>query len=99
MNFFWRKIRIVGYHGLSSRSVSQRQSGVVDSAIQTGTPRAPARCATAVSDVMNRSRHVITAAVSMNGPVSHVEPAAQLGHLEFAGDLRQAARRRRSSGG
>ncbi len=30
---FCRKIRIVGYHGLSSRWVIQRQSGVVESAI------------------------------------------------------------------
>ncbi len=38
-----RNKRIVGYQGLSSRSSSQRQSGVKGSAVQTGTPRAPAR--------------------------------------------------------
>jgi hypothetical protein len=63
-------MRIVGYYGLSSRFDSQRQSGVVETAIQTGTPNAPARGATAVSEVMKRSTQVITAAVSMNGPVS-----------------------------
>jgi len=45
-------------------------SGVVESGIQTGTPRAPARWATTVSEVMNRSKRVHTAAVSMKGPVS-----------------------------
>ena len=35
----WRKIRMVGYHGLSSRWVIQRQSGVVDN----GTPTYPSR--------------------------------------------------------
>ena len=34
MNFCWRKIRIVGYHGLSSRTESQRQSGVVSAIIR-----------------------------------------------------------------
>jgi len=40
-NVCCRKIRIVGYHGLSSRPNSQRQSGVVESGIQTGTPKRP----------------------------------------------------------
>ena len=44
----WRKSRIVGYHGESSRSSSQRQSGENCSASQTGAPRAPAKCAIAV---------------------------------------------------
>ena len=45
----WRKSRIVGYQGESSRSRSQRQSGDNCSANQTGAPRAPARWAIAVS--------------------------------------------------
>src|ERR1700685_985522 len=61
---FWRKRRAVGYHGLSSRSRSQRQSGLRVSKIQTGLPSAPARCATAVSTVMTRSRLAIAAAGS-----------------------------------
>ena len=81
---FWRKIRIVGYHGLSSRWVIQRQSGVVDSGIHTGTPSAPARWATAVSEVMNRSRFLSTAAVSMNGPGLLVQLAPQVGDRELA---------------
>ena len=35
--------RMVGYHGLSSRSMSQRQSGTDCSATQTRAPSAPAR--------------------------------------------------------
>ncbi len=81
----WRKIRMVGYHGLSSRWVIHRQSGVVDSGIQTGTPSAPARWATAVSDVMNRSRFTSTAAVSRNGPVvsSSRRPRSVTGNFPF----------------
>ena len=39
MNVSWRKIRMVGYHGLSSRPVSHRQSGVVETAIHTALAR------------------------------------------------------------
>src|SRR5262249_42740486 len=39
----WRKRQAVGYQGLSSRPISQRQSGADESAIQTGIPSAPAR--------------------------------------------------------
>src|SRR6266550_4766885 len=60
----WRNSRIVGYHGLSLRSSSQRQSAAACSMSQTGTPSAPARCATIVSTVMTRSRAAIVAAVS-----------------------------------
>src|SRR5437879_5850218 len=45
----WRKSLCRGYHGESSRPRSQRQSGTNGSASQTGTPSAPARCASAVS--------------------------------------------------
>ncbi len=61
-----RNKRAVGYHGLSSRSSSQRQSGTKVTNTQTGTPRAPAQWATAESTVMTRSRFFMTAAVSMN---------------------------------
>ena len=59
-----RNSRAVGYHGLSSRSSIQRQSGTKGSNIHTGLPSAPARCATAVSTLMTRSSCVMTAAVS-----------------------------------
>ena len=39
---FWRKSRMVGYHGLSSRLSSQRQSVTHGSSTQTGLPRLPA---------------------------------------------------------
>src|SRR5947208_3645815 len=45
----WRKRRIVGYHGLSSRSTSQRQSHGVGISVHTGRANAPARWTTAVS--------------------------------------------------
>ena len=45
----WRYRRSVGYHGLSRRPRSQRQSGSKRSSSQTGLPRAAARWATAVS--------------------------------------------------
>ncbi len=60
----WRKSRIVGYQGESSRPAIQRQSGSSESATQTGRPSAPARWATAVSDVTTRSRPSMTAATS-----------------------------------
>ena len=66
----WRKIRMLGYHGVSSRWLSHRQSGVFEIAIQTGAPSAPARCAGDESQEITRSRFIITAAVSMNGPVA-----------------------------
>ena len=56
---------MVGYQGLSERSISQRQQAAKGRATQTGTPRAPARCATAESIVTTRSRFMITAAVSL----------------------------------
>ena len=66
----WRKSRMVGYQGLSSRSRSQRQSGAKGSITQTGLASAPARCATAVSAVITRSRLAISAAVSARSPSS-----------------------------
>src|SRR6516162_5843322 len=41
--YFWRNRRTLGYHGLSLRSSSQRQSGAKGSMIHTGLPIAPAR--------------------------------------------------------
>src|SRR5207244_194473 len=64
----WRKRRMVGYQGQSSRSKSQRQSGIFGNATQIGTAKAPARWATAESEVITKSRLFIIAAVSMKGP-------------------------------
>ncbi len=50
--------------GVSSPSIIQRQSPTEDRATQVGTPRLPARWATAVSGVTTRSSRLITAAVS-----------------------------------
>ena len=86
-----RNSRIVGYQGLSLRSSSQRQSGAKGSATQTGTPSAPARWATAVSQVITRSRFIITAAVSMNAPA--VQAAAQVRDRKAVADLCATARR------
>ena len=76
----WRNRRMVGYQRQSSPSSSQRQSGTCCRPTQTGRPSAPARCATDVSDVMTRSRHCITAAVSMNasGPASKSSPSVSI---------------------
>src|SRR5262249_50665799 len=52
----WRNSRAVGYHGESVRPSNQRQSGECVRRIQTGNPRAPARCALAVSTEISRSR-------------------------------------------
>src|SRR5262249_21110058 len=60
----WRKSRAVGYHGLSSRPSSQRQSGTNGTMIQTNLPSAPARWAVAVSAEITRSSADIAAAVS-----------------------------------
>ena len=64
----WRKSRMVGYQGVSSRSRSQRQSEENCTATQTGTPSAPARWASAVSGVITRSRLRIKAAASARSP-------------------------------
>ena len=68
--------RIVGYHGLSVRSRSQRQSGEALSATHVGRASAPARCAIEVSEVMMRSRLAMIAAVSRkaSGPRSSSSP-------------------------
>ncbi|OGA66360.1 MAG: hypothetical protein A3G81_33350 [Betaproteobacteria bacterium RIFCSPLOWO2_12_FULL_65_14] len=60
----FRNRRIVGYQGLSWRSTSQRQSAGWARTVQTGFAMAPARCTTAVSIEMTRSRLAISAAVS-----------------------------------
>ena len=39
----WRNSRMVGYHGLSSRCSSQRQSAANGISVQTEAPKAPAR--------------------------------------------------------
>src|SRR5262245_58061056 len=63
-----RNNRSVGYQGLSRRAVSQRQSGESRTATHAGTPRAPARWATALSDAMTRSSVFMIAAVSRKAP-------------------------------
>ena len=60
----WRNRRAVGYQGLSSRPLSQRQSLFQGSSTQTGRPSAPARWATAVSTATIRSSASTAAAVS-----------------------------------
>ncbi len=70
----WRKRRRRGYHGESPRPSSQRQSGTAASASQQGTPNAPARWPTAVSQQTTRSRHDSTAAVSTKGPLASSSP-------------------------
>src|ERR1700733_797370 len=66
-----RNKRTVGYQGLSSRSVNQRQSGAEGSTTQVCFPSAPARCATAVSTVMITSRWAINAAVSAKSLIAY----------------------------
>src|SRR5581483_6616250 len=67
----------VGYHGLSVRSSSQRQSESTSSGMNTGRASAPARWAMAVFGATTRSRCCITAAVSRNasGPASKSSPS------------------------
>jgi len=79
---FCRKSRAAGYQGLSSRSSIQRQSGTRLSATQTGRPRAPARWAIDVSQVMTRSRLCMMAAVSRNAsaPLSKSSPGTSTMH-------------------
>jgi hypothetical protein len=69
-SFCWRNRRMVGYQGLSWRSMNQRQSPWAERATHTCAPNAPARWATAVSVVMTRSRFLITAARSMKAPAA-----------------------------
>ncbi len=54
----WRNRRAVGYHGLSSRSSSHRQSGTRAQQHPHGLPSAPARCARLVSTLITRSSRV-----------------------------------------
>src|SRR5450759_2178618 len=55
----------VGYHGLSSRSSSHRQSQLNGNNIHTGLPIAPARWATDVSTEITTSINCTSAAVSV----------------------------------
>ena len=70
---------IVGYHGVSGRFSIQRQSGANASRAQTGKPKAPARCAIAVSTVISKSNCESTSAVcakSVNRePISGIRPS------------------------
>jgi len=63
---------MVGYQGESSRLNIQRQSGSSGRRVQTGLASAPARCATAVSTEMIRSRLETSAAVSVKSSRSLV---------------------------
>ena len=58
---------------------AQRQSANDDAATQTGSPRAPARCATAVSALTTSSRCCMAAAVSANARGRNL--AQQILHL------------------
>ena len=60
----WRNRRTVGYHGVSCRPVSHRQSGANGSMTHAGRPSAPARWPTEVSTHTSRSRWARMAAVS-----------------------------------
>src|SRR5471030_582209 len=73
---FCRNNFMLGYHGLSLRPRNQRQSGTCFKATQTGRPSAPARCASAESKVITRSRLAITAALSRkaSGSLSKSSP-------------------------
>jgi hypothetical protein len=70
-----RNNRAFGYHTVSARPSCQRQSGAYGSNIHTGRPMAPAKCATAVSTVINRSSAPNSAIVSVKsrsaGPASN----------------------------
>ena len=87
----WRKRRIVGYHGLSSRSRSQRQSTTLASATHTATPSA--------SQVRNRCirrDHKIEVFHDSCGvherAGSLVEPAAQVKNLQTVRQCAQLLR-------
>ena len=57
-------MRALGYQGLSSRSVSQRQSAVCAASSHSGLPMLPARWATLVHTDTTRSKWAHRAAVS-----------------------------------
>ena len=61
-----RNRRMVGYHGLSSRSRSQRQSSANGSITQTGRPSAPARWAVEAAAAITASSAASAAAVAAN---------------------------------
>ncbi len=61
---------MVGYHGLASGSRPCRQSGSCGNMTKVGLPSAPARCATAVSQVTTTSRLAMIAAVSSKCEIS-----------------------------
>ena len=54
----------VGYQGVSSRSISHRQSGACASMIHVGRPKAAERCPTEVSTVITWSKLLNNAIVS-----------------------------------
>ena len=56
---------MVGYQGLSGRSIIQRQSGMKGNNTHTGLAKAPAKWATEVSTEMTMSMQLTAAAVSL----------------------------------
>jgi hypothetical protein len=72
--------RAVGYQTVSVRCRCQRHSGVRLSAIQSGRPSAPAKCAIDVSQLITRSIIANTAAVSTkpSGPASKSGPGTSM---------------------
>ena len=94
-----RNSRADGYHGQSSRSSNQRQSGTRGSSIQTGRPSAPARCATDVSTLITRSSVSTSAAVSAksvsvsaNDSTLEANASASRAHLRLHAHERRVVR-------
>ena len=92
-----RNRRVFGYQGVSPRSRNQRQSGTYFNAIQLGIPSAPARCAKAVSQLINRSQfskiaaeiQECTGSVVKSGKILHDHTQRQLFELFCASVLLQ----------
>ena len=64
-----RTSRMDGYHGVSRRAWSQRQSGAMSSIIQQGRPSVPARWPIGLSSLttISNSSSIAAAASSANG--------------------------------
>ena len=85
----WRNNRIVGYHGLSSPSASQRMSAGVAIIVHTGLPIAPAMCAGAVHTEITRSIRSIAAHRSSRSAHSVPRSTGAIpgGNAAVAGDI------------
>jgi len=85
----WRNRRIVGYHGESARSRSQRHSRHF-SGHPDRRPSAPAKCAIEVSQVTTRSRCDVTAAASTKASARRRNRRPELRLGNGSGELRAA---------